>query len=241
VVNDPIIFSIFELYICMYGHLWHSPTNTHTYVSLAGPRGKSKGIAKVRNNAGGKEYRQHRQPAAETVKWSKSDKQVARDEDTGPHDSKDGAAASTPVEPEPVLIHEYMNTFAKKTSITLICNCALTHDLAHARMCARTYVRSHARARARAHTHTHTHAHTHTHTHAHTRTHTTHTTHTHTHTHTLTRSRAHTLISPASSNQTVLLSDEEHAALQATKQEIKGLLSSLAHKNAELSKLAAGV
>jgi hypothetical protein len=39
----------------------------------------------------------------------------------------------------------------------------------------------------------------------------------------------------------VLLSDEEHAALQAAKQEIKGLLSSLAHKNAELSKLAAGV
>jgi hypothetical protein len=39
----------------------------------------------------------------------------------------------------------------------------------------------------------------------------------------------------------VLLSDEEHAALQAAKQEIKGLLSSLSHKNAELDKLAAGV
>ena len=60
------------------------------------------------------------------------------------------------------------------------------------------------------------------------------------------RTRAHT---PAQShNHThahtwhqVALSEEETAALQAAKQVIKGLCASLAHKNQELDKLAAGL
>lgn len=98
--------------------------------------GKSKGIAKVKKIAGGKDYRQHRQPAAGTRKGSKSKQRGARLEDKEP---QDGAAESTQMEPEPM----------------------------------------------------------------------------------------------------VLLSDEDHAALQAAKQEIKGLLSALAHTNAELVKLDA--
>jgi hypothetical protein len=38
----------------------------------------------------------------------------------------------------------------------------------------------------------------------------------------------------------VALSEEETAALQAAKQEIKRLRASIAHKNGELDKLAAG-
>jgi hypothetical protein len=100
--------------ICMHGHhvcmgTFDTPPptlphqHTHTRVLGAGPRGKSKGIAKAKKNAGGKGYRQHRQPAAGTGKGSKSKKKVARDEGTEP---QDGAAESTP---EPVLIYECMH------------------------------------------------------------------------------------------------------------------------------------